>query len=52
MPVKKTARKSAKKPSAKMHKGKALNSVKPLTVSETITFEYGKIQPVYTPQKP
>jgi|HubBroStandDraft_5_1064220.scaffolds.fasta_scaffold04237_9 hypothetical protein len=50
MPAKKAAKKATKKPSAKMHRGKSLNSVKPLT--ETITFEYGGLKQAYTPQKP
>ena len=45
------AKKAGKKP-AKMSRGKKMGAVKPLTVNESITFEYGGLQHSYTPQKP
>jgi hypothetical protein len=44
--------KKAGKKSAKMSRGKKMGAVKPLTVNESITFEYGGLQHSYTPQKP
>jgi hypothetical protein len=48
MPAKKAAKKAVKK-AAKMHKGKAPDSVKPLT--EAVTFSYPKMQTSYGQQK-
>lgn len=42
--------KKAVKKSAKMSRGKKMSEVKPLT--EAVTFNYGKLQNSYTPQKP
>jgi hypothetical protein len=53
MPTKSAAKKATKKTSAKMHKGKSLNNVKPLkdlAVSESVSLNFTKPKLTYTPQ--